>query len=172
MNSGRPSIFVHLPSGWPAVNRAILRVAYLAARVLWRFTRPAHSGAVVALWRDGRVLLVHQTYRRRWSLPGGGVAPGEDPAKAARREIEEEIGIAPDALRPALIYPDQYESRREVVHIFEAELPPHGEPRPDGIEIDRAALLTPDEALDHDPPPHVRAYLLSRRSARKVASRP
>lgn len=43
--------------------------------------------------RDGRVLLVEQTYKREWELPGGVVDPGESPRAAARREVAEELGV-------------------------------------------------------------------------------
>jgi 8-oxo-dGTP diphosphatase len=171
MKSGRGSTFHHLLPGGARVNRALLRAGYLAARVYWFLTRPSHVGAVVALWRGDRVLLVHQTYRRCWALPGGGVGHGEDPAAAVQREVQEELGITLPTPRPSLIYPDHYERRREVVHIYEAELGA-ATPRPDGVEVDEVAFLTIDEALDRDPPPHVRAYLLSRRSSRRVASTP
>lgn len=44
---------------------------------------------------EGRVLLAHWNEGRRaaWTLPGGGLEPGEDPADAARREVEEETGF-------------------------------------------------------------------------------
>jgi 8-oxo-dGTP pyrophosphatase MutT (NUDIX family) len=40
---------------------------------------------------------VRHTYGRRWEwdLPGGGMRRGEDPVRAAAREIEEELGVAP-----------------------------------------------------------------------------
>ena len=43
---------------------------------------------------DDRVLLAHWNEGRRaaWTLPGGGLEPGEDPAHAARREVREETG--------------------------------------------------------------------------------
>ncbi len=43
---------------------------------------------------DGRVLLAHWAEGRRssWTLPGGGLEPGEDPEDAARREVLEETG--------------------------------------------------------------------------------
>ncbi|MEV4686702.1 NUDIX hydrolase [Microbacterium sp. LWH3-1.2] len=41
-----------------------------------------------------RLLLAHWNEGRRaaWTMPGGGLEPGEDPASAARREVKEETG--------------------------------------------------------------------------------
>lgn len=43
---------------------------------------------------DGRILLAHWNEGRHgaWTLPGGGLEPGEDPERAARREVREETG--------------------------------------------------------------------------------
>lgn len=43
---------------------------------------------------DHRVLLAHWNEGRRaaWTLPGGGLEAGEDPERAARREVREETG--------------------------------------------------------------------------------
>ncbi|GAA2648677.1 MULTISPECIES: NUDIX hydrolase [Streptomyces] len=75
----------------PASHRASRPKAVTAASVL--FTGP-----------DGRILLVQPAYGRsdRWNLPGGGIDSdlGEIPRAAARREVEEELGldIAPGRL--------------------------------------------------------------------------
>jgi ADP-ribose pyrophosphatase len=60
-----------------------------------------HPGSVVLLPvpEPGTIILIRQ-YRYAidrwiWELPAGTLKPGEDPAAAAARECEEEIGLAP-----------------------------------------------------------------------------
>src|SRR4051812_43051790 len=66
-----------------------------------RRTRISAYGVIV---RDGRILLVKCSADSdavgQWTLPGGGIDFGEDPAHAAVREVREETGldVALDAL--------------------------------------------------------------------------
>lgn len=49
------------------------------------------------LERDGKVLICRrradQSHPLQWEFPGGKVEPGETPAQALARELEEELGI-------------------------------------------------------------------------------
>ena len=53
--------------------------------------------AAAVIVRDGRVLMVHErsdrSGREWWTLPGGGIEPGETPEEAVRREVLEEVGL-------------------------------------------------------------------------------
>ncbi|MGW2842441.1 NUDIX hydrolase [Streptomyces sp. NPDC001493] len=56
----------------------------------------AHHPMPAALWCGGRVLLVHDRYRKSWELPGDMIEPEETPRAAALRELLEETGQIPD----------------------------------------------------------------------------
>jgi len=65
------------------------------------FDMVRHPGSVVLIpmHDDGRIVLIRQ-YRYSldrwiWELPAGSLDAGEDPAAAAARECEEEIGLIP-----------------------------------------------------------------------------
>lgn len=95
-----------------------------------------------------------------WSLPKGEVGPGEDPLAAARREFEEETGVAPAG--PFLPLSPITQKGGKVVHAWAVE----GDLDPDAVrsnpvrlewpprsgrfvefpEVDRAAFFPPDEA--------------------------
>lgn len=74
----------------------VFRVLPLGVRRrIVRLVAPKYTvGAMCLIERsDGRVLLVRQTYRNRWGLPGGLVSRREPPTDAARREVAEEVGL-------------------------------------------------------------------------------
>lgn len=67
--------------------------------------RPVTDVAVgVLIDSEGRFLLTSRppgkAYAGYWEFPGGKVEPGEAVADALRRELQEEIGITVDAVRP------------------------------------------------------------------------
>ncbi|MFD1367421.1 NUDIX hydrolase [Actinoplanes sichuanensis] len=66
--------------------------------------------AAAVIVRDGRVLMVHERSRRSgggewWTLPGGGLRPGETAEEALRREVFEETGLVVSDARYVLEMP-------------------------------------------------------------------
>ncbi|MBG0560558.1 NUDIX hydrolase [Actinoplanes sp. NEAU-A11] len=66
--------------------------------------------AAAVIVRDGRVLMVHERSRRSgggewWTLPGGGLHPGETAEEALRREVFEETGLVVSEARYVLEMP-------------------------------------------------------------------
>ena len=95
------------------------------------------------------VLIVHPSgpYNRKaaWSIPKGEPNEGEALEMTARRETLEETGVAIDGPVVALGHIDYTKSRKRV-HCFAAPLPDGQTPRCAQWEIDRAEVMTLDEA--------------------------
>ena len=94
------------------------------------------AGAVAILERDdGRWLMVSPVYRKGWSLPGGLIDRGEDPAAAVVREFSEELGLDIAVTGdPWIVYDSKM---RRVDAIFRAELV-----RP--VDLDTISVQTPE----------------------------
>lgn len=150
-----------------ALIRAVYRVAHWGLRFLWFIRRPETTGALVAVWHQGRVLLVKNSYRRQLTLPGGYVRPREDRRTAAARELREEVGIQvqPKRLEHAYHGTHVFEHRQDTLDIFELEMEAAPHVRVDDREVVRAEFHTPEEALGMTIVPHLEEYL-SRRIGR------
>lgn len=79
---------VELPNGRHLDHRLIRMSPSAGALVIDR-------GSVLLMWRHRFI-----TDRWGWEIPMGKLAPGEAPADAAAREVEEETGWQPGPLRP------------------------------------------------------------------------
>lgn len=75
------------------------------------FATPRVAAGAMFFDDDGRVMLVHPTYKDTWDLPGGYVERGESPAAACRRELIEELCI--DRMPRRLLSVDWAPSDRE-----------------------------------------------------------
>lgn len=153
----RPSL---LDLAW----RTAFRIGFPVARTWWGLTRPRHEGVAVAVYVGPALLLVRPSYRAGWHLPGGGVRRGETPEAAARRELEEEIGLSASALIPAGCTCTSWDGRRDRVHFFELQLVELPKLQLDNREIIEARLTSPVELQNMVPTVLVAAYLERRQS--------
>jgi 8-oxo-dGTP pyrophosphatase MutT (NUDIX family) len=124
--------------------------------------------AYALLTRDGEVLLTQMSSRTRiegrWTLPGGGIAHGEDPRSALRREVYEETGLHVEPGRVLDVHATHFVGARadglvENYHgihlIFEAEVDPVSqEAEPHVVEKDgstaHAAWVAVEQAAQLD----------------------
>jgi 8-oxo-dGTP diphosphatase len=74
-------------------------------------------GAICAIERaDGALLLVRQSYRRSWGIPGGLLKRRERPDDAARREVDEEVGFAIELVGEPAVVIDEQARRVDLVY--------------------------------------------------------
>jgi predicted NUDIX family NTP pyrophosphohydrolase len=130
------------------------------------------SAGVLLYKREGgtlKVLLVHpggpfwaKKDAGAWSIPKGEYAEGEDPEAAARREFEEELGIAltgnleplGEAVQPSRKRVVAYAAEGDLdvaairSNTFEIEWPPRSGRKQSFPEVDRAGWFTLEEARD------------------------
>jgi ADP-ribose pyrophosphatase YjhB (NUDIX family) len=148
-----------------AFIRGGYRCVYWAARAYWFIMRPQTSGAVVALWNSGRVLLVRSSYRPQYGFPGGFLRRGEAPAAGASREVHEELGLVIPASQLELAWQGikAFENRRDSISIFEASIDPPFPLTANKRELVWVGWTTPADALALRLLPHVRDYLMTAR---------
>ena len=78
--------------------------------------------ALAIVRRAGRVLIGRRTgdplFPDHWEFPGGKIRPGEPPADAAVRELEEETGLSGVDLQPLVVFDHEYPGRSLRLHCF------------------------------------------------------
>jgi 8-oxo-dGTP diphosphatase len=145
--------------------------AYKMMRMYWAVRRPDTHGALVAIWNDGKVLLVRNSYLTYYGLPGGYVRPDETARQAAARELLEEVGvgITEDKLEPALDITHEWEGKHDHVEIFRLDLPYEPKVKVDNREVIAAQMYTPDEALKLELFPPVKKHIEEMRARLNTA---
>lgn len=134
------------------LHRAVLRLYRrlprgLRRRIVRSLSPSFTVGAICVIERpDGAILLVRQSYRSNWGLPGGLLQRGEEPADGARREVLEEVGLTIELVGEPAVVVDADPQRVDLV--FRAKPISHAElerVRPRSPEIEAVAWFPPDE---------------------------
>lgn len=119
----------------------LLTLAYKLSTMVWKITRPITVGVRVVLEKDGAYLLVKPSYQDFWTLPGGGVEPGETLEQTARREIAEEVGFQSGELQLLGVYTNFTENKNDHIVVFASrEVEAIADHRPD-VEIEAARFF-------------------------------
>jgi 8-oxo-dGTP pyrophosphatase MutT (NUDIX family) len=105
------------------LRRLGYRLAYRLLQAFWFVARPRKSGVKCLVTCRGRVLLVRHTYGNdAWDVPGGAVKRRESPLAAARREMEEELGLNGVEWADIGQVQGSVDHRRDTIHCFRAEI--------------------------------------------------
>lgn len=99
-------------------QNSILRLLNSIRCNFWSFFNIATIGVRIIAIKDGKILLVHHTYRENWYLPGGGVKRKETLEHAVLRELYEETGTHIRDLQFIGAYTDLTEGRTDYVNLF------------------------------------------------------
>jgi len=118
-----------------------------------RFSQQRFAVSVGALIIDdeNRVLLLKHVFRpgSGWGIPGGFINKGENPEKAVRRELAEEIGLKLENVR--IVHARTFRMANHVEILFRAT--PVGTPNPRSVEISELGWFSFEDlphGLDED----------------------
>jgi 8-oxo-dGTP diphosphatase len=105
------------------LRRLGYRFAYRVLQAFWFIARPHKRGVKCLVTDRDRVLLVRHTYGRpSWDLPGGSIKRRESPLAAARREMNEELGLDGAEWAEFAEVDGRVDHRRDTIHCFRVEL--------------------------------------------------
>jgi len=138
--------------------------AYQLMRLYWRLARPKTRGALVAIWQNGEVLLVRNSYVSYYCIPGGYIKGTETPVMAAVRELAEEVGIraTPEDLKLVRQETHTWEGKTDEVFIFDLTTIERPVFQVDNREVVDAEFFTPQYALELNLFPPLRRHIEAR----------
>jgi 8-oxo-dGTP pyrophosphatase MutT (NUDIX family) len=121
------------------IFRLAYRNAYRLMRLYWAVRHPTAHGALVAIWHEGQILLVQNSYVPYRSLPGGYVHSHETGRDAALRELRE--------------------GKHEHIEIFDLDVTERPRIEVDNREVVQARFFPPQEALKLELFPPIRRVI-------------
>lgn len=150
--------------GMNRIYQIALKIVFRVAQVYWFLFRPTTFGVHVAVWHNERILIIKNSYRDYYSLPGGYIKRGEDPKVAAARECAEEVNLQIQAEQLTVVgeFFSNKEYKKETVIFFEANLAQNAEFEVDAREVIWGKFLHPSEALSLNLHGFVRRFLNER----------
>jgi len=126
-------------------GRYIIPIIHKFMLAYWFFARPTSSRAKIIISNRKEILFVKHTYSRHfWSFPGGGIEKGEDPKDAAKRELEEELGIHIEELKFIGTLFSDGEFRKDTIYCYVTRIPEGENIKKDELEIEELLWSSPN----------------------------
>jgi len=117
-------------------RRTLVKLIYLFLRLYWLIFRPNTYGVKCIIQKDGKILMIKNTYGHKlWTFPGGGIYRQETAEDAIKREIMEEVGIEVKDLRKIGEFISTAEYKIDTVTVFT------GRSKNEQFKIDKKEIL-------------------------------
>ena len=140
----------------------IVYIIYYQIHLLICFIfRPTVYGSYVAVWCEGKILIIKNSYKKFFTVPCGSIDKGETPIEAAVRELYEETGIKAETSELTLFktYLNLEEYKKDNIHFYEIYLKNIPEIIVDNREVIWGEFLDPKKALEKSLFTPVKLYL-------------
>ncbi|MBX7527670.1 NUDIX domain-containing protein [Qipengyuania vesicularis] len=140
------------------LHRLALKIGYKVRRRARAVTGTTRDGvSIIGRDFDGQVLLVRHSYGpQEWYFPGGGIADGEAPENAARRELLEETGCEIEGMKLVGVIEEELSGAAHTAHVFDGII--NDMPEADGREVIEARFF-PTHSLPEPLSPRTRERL-------------
>lgn len=155
-----------MTSFYNRIAQAGYRLAYRVILSIWFFTRPTVYGVYIAVWYQKKLLIIKNSYKKRFTIPCGRIKRSEDSGDAAVRELYEEVGIAVEKsrLKPIGQYSAGHKYAWDVGSFYEIEMLELPLIRVDNREVVHAQFMPLDRVCKLKLNPTVKVWLFNRSS--------
>ena len=146
---------------YDTISQIFYKLAYKAILCFWFFKRPTVYGVYIAVWHENNILVIKNSYKKRFTIPCGRIKPSEELAEAAVRELHEEVNIkvTKDQLTFVGKHSANFTNVCDVGSFLEIKMSELPKIRVDNREVVWAQFMTLDRALALDMSPTVKSYL-------------
>ncbi len=129
--------------------------------LIWFFTRPTVFGVYVAVWHSDKLLVIKNSYKKRFTIPCGRIKHGENKAEAAVRELNEEVGIKLEKEQLTFVgeHTGKFKYATDIGTFFEITVAALPQVQPDNREVVWAQFMPLDQLANLNLNPTVKAWL-------------
>ena len=99
--------------------KKIFKTAQFFRRETYKLFKIKTRGVRVLLFKKDKILLVRHRYNDLWVMPGGKIDHKDSPELAARKELEEEVGIIAENFDYQLgVYKNNIKGKDDTVYVY------------------------------------------------------